>query len=353
MSNEREVPTGADDATGPLRLHVELEKWPLVTPFQVTGHTFRAIEVLVVSLECNGLVGRGEGAGVYYKNDRPSTMKTQIESLRATIEAGLSRQAVQDLLAAGGARNALDCALWDLQAKLAGYSVWQIAGLQTPQRLLTTFTCGAAAPDSMAAAARAYAGSKAIKLKLTGEPVDAERVRAVRDARPDVWLGVDANQGFTRRSLEQLMPVLESARVKLIEQPFPIGQEALLDGFLSPIPIAADESVQCLADIDSLVGRFDMLNIKLDKCGGLTQGLKMAKAAGQRGLETMVGNMMGTSLAMAPAFLVGQHCKVVDLDGPIFQKEDRGIPVQYSDGYIMCPEALWGGTAPSRSRSLK
>lgn len=145
MSNEREVPTGADDATGPLRLHVELEKWPLVTPFQVTGHTFRAIEVLVVSLECNGLVGRGEGAGVYYKNDRPSTMKTQIESLRATIEAGLSRQAVQDLLAAGGARNALDCALWDLQAKLAGYSVWQIAGLQTPQRLLTTFTCGAGA----------------------------------------------------------------------------------------------------------------------------------------------------------------------------------------------------------------
>jgi L-alanine-DL-glutamate epimerase-like enolase superfamily enzyme len=229
-----------------------------------------------------------------------------------------------------------------LEAKLGGRAAWQLAGLEKPRPLLTTFTCGAEAPETMAATARAYANARAIKVKLTGEPIDAERVRAVREAKAGAWLGVDANQGFTRASLLKLMPVLQEARVALIEQPFPIGQESLLDGLQSPIPIAADESVQTLADVPGLAGRVQVINIKLDKCGGLTEGLAMARRARELGLDCMVGNMLGTSLAMAPAFLVGQLCKIVDLDGPVFLKADRAIAVEYTDGTIRCPQALWG-----------
>jgi L-Ala-D/L-Glu epimerase len=330
------------DTTGPLKLHTEIEKWPLVAPFRISGYTWESVEVLLVRLEKEGHTGRGEAAGVYYKNDKPASMLKQIEAVRATIEAGISREAAQKLLPAGGARNALDCALWDLEAKLSGRRAWQIAGLEKPRPILTTLTCGADDPDKMAAAARAYTHARAIKVKLIGEPIDADRVRAIRAARPDVWLGVDANQGFDRPLLEKLMPVFVESQVKLIEQPFKIGQEAQLDGLKSPIPLAADESVQTLADIPGLVGRFNVINIKLDKCGGLTEGLAMARAARSRGLQVMVGNMIGTSLAMAPAFLVGQLCDVVDLDGPVFLKKDRDVTVQYSDGHITSPDGVWG-----------
>jgi L-alanine-DL-glutamate epimerase-like enolase superfamily enzyme len=327
---------------GRLVLRVEAEKWPLKTPFCITGHRWVDVGVVVVTLEQGGCIGRGEAAGVYYLNDDACSIVKRIEGVRAAIEAGIDRESLQQLLPAGGARNAVDCALWDLEAKLSGRFAWEIANLNKPRPLLTTFTCGADEPEQMAATARAYANARAIKLKLTGEPVDVERVRAVREARADVWLGVDANQGFTRASLEQLMPVLTEMRVALIEQPFPIGHEALLDGLQSPIPIAADESAQSLADMPRLAGRFNVVNIKLDKCGGLTEGLAMARAAHGVGLDTMVGNMLGTSLAMAPAFLVGQLCHVVDLDGPVFLKTDRAITVDYSNGAITCPEALWG-----------
>ena len=287
-------------------------------------------------------MGRGEGEGVYYRGDTPQLALTLIESLRTRIEAGISRDSLQALLPPGGARNALDCALWEPEAKLTGRPAWQIAGLERPKPLPTTLTCGAETPEKMAAMAMGYTKARAIKLKLTGEALDAERVRAVREARQDVWLGIDANQGFTREFLEWIMPVLIETRVQLIEQPFPIGQESLLDGFQSPIPIAADESVQSLADIPGLVGRFSVANIKLDKCGGLTEGLAMARASRELGLDVMVGNMLGTSLAMAPAFLVGQLCHIVDLDGPVFLKTDRAITVDYADGFIRCPEMLWG-----------
>ncbi len=329
-------------STGPLTLRAKIERWPLAAPIRITGYTWESVDVLLVSLERDGYAGRGEAAGVYYKNDSAISMLRQIEALRTEVEAGIRRVSLQRLLPPGGARNALDCALWELQAKLSGHCVWQLARLERPRPLLTTFTCGADDPQKMAATARSYAAARAIKLKLTGEPIDTERVRAVREARVDVWLSVDANQGFTRTSLEQLMPTLVDARVALIEQPFPIGQDSLLDGLQSPIPVAADESAQSLADIPGLVGRFSCVNIKLDKCGGLTEGLSMARAAHALGLETMVGNMIGTSLAMAPAFLVGQLCKVVDLDGPAVLRADRADPVQYADGFITCPEVLWG-----------
>jgi L-alanine-DL-glutamate epimerase-like enolase superfamily enzyme len=324
------------------KLLAEIEEWPLVAPFRITGYTWQSVKLVAVTLERDGHVGRGEATGVYYKNDHAEPMIAQIESVRALIEAGASRDSLRKILPLGGARNALDCAMWDLEAKASGKPAWQLAGSSEPRPLVTTFTCGADRPEKMAAAARAYVDARAIKLKLTGEPSDADRVRAVRDARPDVWLGVDANQGFTRQSLERLMNVFTETQVSLIEQPFEIGKEQLLDGFHSPIPIAADESVQGLSDIHAVVGRFNVVNIKLDKCGGLTEGLEMARACRDLGLDVMVGNMIGTSLAMAPAFLLGQQSSVVDLDGPIFLKGDRSVTSDYSDGLITCPKEIWG-----------
>ena len=338
--------------TGPVTLRLAIEKFLLKEPFHITGHTMVDSEVLTAEVEANGLVGRGESAGVYYHpGDNPHDNFKLLDAQRQRVEAGLDRAALQTLLPPGGARNALDCALWDLEAKLSGRPAWQIAGLEPPQPLLTTFTVGANNPDKMAADARAYTQAKAIKLKLTGEPADAARVQAVRSARPDVWLGVDANQGFTRESLAGLLPTLIAAEVRLIEQPFKIGQEALLDGLQSPIPIAADESVQSLGDIPKLRGRCSVINIKLDKSGGLTEALQMAREATRCGMDVMVGNMVGTSLSMAPAFLVGQLCKVVDLDGPVFLSQDRATPVLYENGMISCPPDLWGSPAWGRSSS--
>lgn len=333
-------------------LKVEVEKWPLKAPFRITGYTFNALDVVAVTLEQAGHIGRGEAAGVYYLNDDVQHIVQQVESVRPHMEAGVNRAALQRLLPAGGARNALDCALWDLDAKRSGQAAWQIAGLEAPKPLLSTFTVSANDAQKMAEGARGYSQARALKLKLTGESEDLDRVRAVRAARPDVWLGVDANQGFTRAFLEQVMPVFLECGVQLIEQPFRVGREADLDGFKSPIPIAADESVQSSRDVAALVGRFDVINIKLDKCGGLTEGLAMAAETRKRGMDVMVGNMTGTSLAMAPAFLVGQLCKVVDLDGPIFLREDRARRLRYERGNVWCPEELWGGTA-SRARQAQ
>jgi L-alanine-DL-glutamate epimerase-like enolase superfamily enzyme len=330
-----------------LKLFVSLEKWPLLNPFRITGYVWESIEVVVVGLEEEGRLGQGEAAGVYYRNDRPEQVVKTLESWRDLIEGGIDRLRLQTL-PPGGARNALDCALWDLEAKRTGCPVWKLAQLpEPPGPLLTTFTCGADTPERMSDVARRYTGARALKLKLTGDATDAERVIAVRAARPTVWLGVDANQGFTPHSLERLMPTLVQAGVSLIEQPFPIGHESLLDGFQSPIPIAADESLQTLADVPQLAGRFNVLNIKLDKCGGLTEALAIVKAARDLGLSTMVGNMLGTSLAMAPAFLVGQLCAVTDLDGPVFLKADRPQGLKYEDGFVDCPESLWGAVTHS------
>jgi L-Ala-D/L-Glu epimerase len=328
-----------------LALQVEVEKWPLKAPFRITGHTFIDLDAVVVRLERDGAVGRGEAAGVYYLHDDANRMLAQIESARPAIESGVDRESLRQLLPAGGARNALDCALWDLEARLTGKPAWQLAGLTSLKPLVTTFTVGANSPEKMAEGARAYTGARAIKLKLTGEPIDADRVRAVRAACPSVWLAVDANQGFTRSFLEEIIPVFAEARVECIEQPFPIGREADLEGLRSPIPIAADESVQDARDIAGLLGRFDIVNIKLDKCGGLTEAFTMAEEARRYGLDIMVGNMTGTALAMAPGMLIGQLCKVVDLDGAIFLREDRNPGADYRDGMVWCPDAVWGNAS--------
>jgi L-alanine-DL-glutamate epimerase-like enolase superfamily enzyme len=273
-------------------------------------------------------------------------MMAEIERVRRDIESGTDRESLRRLLPPGGARNALDCALWDLEAKRLGQPVWRIAGLERPRALLTTFTIPAMDPGATAAKAVEYAQAKSLKLKLTGElALDAERVRAARRARPDAWIGVDANQGFDASSLTALMPDLVSAQVKLVEQPFARGREAELDGFRCPIPIAADESVQGLADIEPLVGRFDIINIKLDKCGGLTEGLAMVAEARRLGLGVMVGNMVGTSLAMAPAWILGQLCDINDLDGTLFISRDRTPAMVFEKGLVSYPDGGWGTAA--------
>lgn len=332
-----------------MQLQATIEEWPTKAPVHITGYTFSGFEALIVTLRDGGLVGRGEGSGVYYKNDTPTSMLAQIETLRPRIEAGISREELQAMLPSGGARNALDCALWDLEAKRSGKSVWELAAQRLPQPLLTTFTVGADDPDVMANRAAAYANARAVKLKLTDDDLNAERVLAVRKARPDVWLMVDANQGFTRDSFARLLPTLVEARVDVVEQPFPIGKEAWLDGLDCPIRMAADESVQDRSDLKNVLGRVQIVNIKLDKCGGLTEALALAQEARRLGFELMVGNMFGSSLAMAPAFVVGQLCEVVDLDGPIFLTTDRTPSATYEGGNIWCPETLWGGPLSAAS----
>ena len=326
-----------------LTLEVRNDNLPLKAPFRISGYTFHESPITLVTLRDEDFTGVGEAAGVYYLGDTPEKMRATIESKRDAIESGLSREELRRLLPAGGARNALDCALWELEAARTGRPVWQLAGVGSPHALLTTFTVSAKTPEEMAEGAKAYGQARAIKLKLTGEvEIDSERVRAVRQARPDVWLGVDANQGYGRATLEQLLAVLVETRVSLLEQPCARGEETILDGIEHVIPIAADESVQGLDEVEALAGRFDVVNIKLDKCGGLTEGLMIGARARSLGMKVMVGNMIGTSLAMAPAFVLGQHCDVVDLDGPIFLARDRTPGVVYEDGHVRCDEAVWG-----------
>jgi L-alanine-DL-glutamate epimerase-like enolase superfamily enzyme len=329
-----------------MRLTISRELIPLSAPFTITGYTFTEMTVVVARVEDRGATGEGEAAGVYYLEDDADRMCAALEEVRRDVEAGTDRASLRRLLPPGGARNALDCALWDLEAKRLGQPVWRIAGLERPRALLTTFTIPANDPAAMAAKGIEYAQAKSLKLKLTGEmPLDAERVRAVRRARPDAWIGVDANQGFTPDSLTALMPDLVACKVKLVEQPFARGREADLDGFRCPVPVAADESVQGLADVEPLVGRFDIVNIKLDKCGGLTEGLAMAAEARRLGLGVMVGNMVGTSLAMAPAWILGQLCDISDLDGTLFVSRDREVVMSFENGKVSYPDRGWGAPA--------
>lgn len=328
---------------GGLRLALRIERFPYHQPFRISGHVFTETALLLAELSDGTHRGRGEGAGVYYLGDDAAHMLAEAERARPAIEAGATRAELQALLPAGGARNALDCAYWELEAKQAGRPVWALAGLAAPRPLLSTLTLGADQPDVMAAAAQRLDPDAPVKVKLTGDlDEDVARVEAIRAARPEAWIGVDANQGYGRETLEALLPVLVANRVAQLEQPLRRGDEASLDGLERPLPFVADESAVTLADTDGLVGRFDVVNIKLDKCGGLTEGLAIAHRARALGLDVMVGNMMGTSLSMAPSYVLGQLCDVVDLDGPTFLAKDRSPGVSYREGRVHCPPGLWG-----------
>jgi L-alanine-DL-glutamate epimerase-like enolase superfamily enzyme len=326
-------------------LDVRPDKLRLAQPFRISGYVFEHWDAIAVTVREGGAEGRGEASGVYYTGDDGAHMLAEIARYRGLIEDGVSRADLQQLMPPGGARNALDCALWELEAQQTGRPVWALAGLDPPKPLITTFTLGAESPEAVGRGARADTDARAIKLKLTGDyDEDVARVAAVRAARPDVWLGVDANQGYRIADLDRLVAALVTHDVALLEQPLARGAEQDLDGYMSPIPIAADESALTLADLAGLVGRFDCVNIKLDKCGGLTEGLAMAREGRRLGLRVMVGNMVGTALAMAPGWLVGQCCDYVDLDGTSFLTPDRHSIGLYRDGMIDAA-GLWGDPA--------
>jgi L-Ala-D/L-Glu epimerase len=326
-------------------IHIEtaIESWELDEPFVTARDAVSRLPVITATLRDGaGHCGWAEAAGVDYDGDTPQSMAAAIASLGATIEDGFDAGQLHRLLPAGGARNALDCALWDLRAKQAGEPVWKLAGLAPPSPVMTAFTIGLCNEEDLRRKAAAAVRYPVIKLKL-----DAERhldvVRIVREAHPRARLLVDANQAFSRSLLERLLPALAAQGVELIEQPLPRGQDAALDGFTSGIPLAADESCTDLASLEPLCGRYQYVNIKLDKCGGLTEALAMCAAAKRLGLGLMVGNMCGSSLAMAPAFLVAQQCRYVDLDGPLLQRHDRVPAMRYGDALLYPPEpALWG-----------
>lgn len=326
-----------------LKMKVATEVLRLTEPFRISGHVFDDTPVVLVTLSDGEWRGRGEASGVYYTGDDTEHMLGELEGARAAIEAGPSREELRSILPPGGARNAVDAAVWELEAARAGTTVWRLAGFDQPKPVLTTFTIGADEPAAMGRKAAAYDHAKSIKVKLTGDlDLDGARLRAIRTARPDVWLGVDGNQGYGRDALEALVALLHEVDVSLLEQPLARGAEAQLDGFASPIPIAGDESLLCLDDLSSAPGRFDVVNIKLDKCGGLTEGLLIAAEARRLGLGVMIGTMVGTSLSTAPGFVLGQLADLVDLDGPTFLVEDRKRSVLYENGTVFADDTVWG-----------
>lgn len=316
------------------------ESWEFKAPFKITGHTFSVLQLLHAVIRENGSTGYGEGTGVYYLGETGASMLAQADGIRDALERGADREALRRLLPAGGARNAIDCALWDLQAKLEHRSIWQLTGIR-PAETRSVQTIGIATPAEMAQAARRL-DSMLIKVKLDSEaPLD--RVAAVRAARPDAEIVVDVNQGWSYEQLVDFAPRLATHGVAMIEQPLPRGGDAELESYRSPIPLCADESCLDTGEFEQAARRYQMINIKLDKTGGLTEALALAGRARARGIQLMVGNMGGTSLAMAPGFVVAQLCRFVDLDGALFLKRDRDHPMHFEHGVISppCPE-LWG-----------
>jgi L-alanine-DL-glutamate epimerase-like enolase superfamily enzyme len=327
-------------------LAYRVETHPLAAPFRISGYVFEASDLVVVELDDGQNRGRGEAGGVYYMGDEAPQIVEALEANRAAIEGCGSREELRQILPAGGARNAVDCAMWELEASRLGIPAYRMAGIDAPRPLITTFTLGADTPEVMAQGARNYATARAIKIKLTGElDLDIARVRAVREARADVWIGVDANQGFGIADLPALVAAMVEQKVSLLEQPIARGREADLEGFESAIPLAADESVLGLSDVPGLVGRFQTVNIKLDKCGGLTEALLIVAEARKLGLGVMVGNMVGTSLAMAPAWILGQLCDISDLDGTLFVSRDREVVMSFENGKVSYPDRGWGAPA--------
>ncbi len=316
------------------------ESWDFRVPFTITGYTFTTANLLYVTVAENGIMGRGEAAGVYYLEETGDSMLADVETARDAIEQGVDRDELRQLLRPGGARNALDCALWDLEAKQKDTTIWSLTGIE-PGPTHSVLTIGIGTPEEMAAMAESI-DSNRIKVKLDAEsPI--ERISAIRAARPDAEIIVDVNQGWSFEQLAELAGKFEELGVAMIEQPLPRGSDEALEGFRSPVPLCADESCLGISEFEQAARRYQVINIKLDKTGGLTEALELAELARSRGLELMVGNMMGTSLAMAPGFVVAQLCRFVDLDGAVFLKKDRDNPMCYQHGVVSVPQPqLWG-----------
>lgn len=323
----------------PLALAARSEAWPIRGSFRISRGAKTEAVVVVVELSDGTHRGRGECVPYARYGESVASVLAQIEGMRGALT---DRQALQRQMPPGAARNAIDCALWDLAAKMRGQRAWTIAGLPPPGPLVTAYTLSLDEPDRMAAAARASADRPLLKLKLGGEG-DVERVRAVRAAAPRARLIVDANEAWRPDQLEPFGRAMSELGVELIEQPLPASDDGALVGATRPIPICADESCHDRDGLAALVGRYDCVNVKLDKTGGLTEAMALTREAHRLGLKTMVGCMVGTSLSMAPAVLLAAQAAFVDLDGPLLLARDREPSLSYDDGAIRPPEAeLWG-----------
>ena len=325
-----------------MRLELEVETWPVAGVFRISRGAVTTSTVLKVEVVDGDTVGRGEACPESHFGESMDRSLAQLDEIRADVEAGLGRDELQSRLPACAARNALDCALWDLQAKREDVPAWRLAGLDGMREITTAFTISLDAPEAMAEQAAGVADRPLLKVKL-GTPDDEARIRAVRAAAPTSRLIVDGNEGWSLDELRALAPVLADAGVELIEQPLPAAADEVLAGWESPVPLAADESCLHRGSLDGVTDRYDFINIKLDKTGGLTEALALAAAAQERGLGLMVGCMLGTSLAMAPAAIIAQSCSFVDLDGPLLLAEDRVPCIRYDRGTMLPPpRELWG-----------
>ncbi|HEY6633630.1 MAG TPA: N-acetyl-D-Glu racemase DgcA [Rhizobiaceae bacterium] len=323
-------------------LSVAEERFPIRGTFTISRGSKTEAEVIACTIREGDNSGRGECVPYRRYGETMDSVRAEIETVSAAISGGLSRAALLAAMKPGAARNALDCALWDLEAKRSGIRVADRLGMASPVPLETAFTLSLASPDAMAVQAAENATRPLLKVKIGGEG-DIERIRAVREAAPRSRLILDANEGWTDANVEENLAAAARLGVSLVEQPLPAGQDAILARIERPVPVCADESVHTAEGLESLAGLYDAVNIKLDKAGGLTAGLELRRRAEELGFRIMVGCMVGTSLAMAPAVLLAQGVHYVDLDGPLLLARDRQPGLIYRGSLVSPPEpGLWG-----------
>lgn len=324
-----------------MKLELADTVWEMVEPFVTASEVTTSITVVTVTLGQGGHRGHAETLGADYLGETAASIRSEIEAVRSHLETGLTRDQLQTLLPPGGARNGLDCALWDLEAKCSGRRVWQLLGMDM-KPVHTVFTLAMGDADAMANKALACLNMPHLKLKLNSEDT-ADKIAAIRKVRPDARIMIDANGSWSPELLDSLGDVLAAHRIELLEQPLPMGDDQPLRGLKYPVPLCADESCQSSADLERIADCYGAINIKLDKCGGLTDALKILAWCKQHGKQVMVGNMLGSSLAMAPAMIVAQQAALVDLDGPLWQTRDSQPAIRYAGSLMQVPEpALWG-----------
>jgi L-alanine-DL-glutamate epimerase-like enolase superfamily enzyme len=328
--------------TMPRRLDIQMNSFPIAGTFTISRGTKTTADVVTCTISEGGISGWGECVPYRRYGESSDSVMAEIEAARPAIEAGVARAGLQQAMKPGAARNAVDCALWDLEAKLSGKSVSSRIGLDDLKPLTTAYTISLGKPETMAAQAREHAGRALLKVKV-GTTDDESRIRAVRAAAPRAAIILDANEGWPEETLARHLQIAAEAGVALVEQPLPAGKDALLASIDRPVIVCADESVHHTGDLASLRNRYDAVNIKLDKTGGLTEALAMKHEAQRLGFRTMVGCMVGTSLAMAPAVLLAQDADFVDLDGPLLLARDREPGLRYEASLVFPPTAaLWG-----------
>jgi L-Ala-D/L-Glu epimerase len=328
-------------SAGSLVLDAQEQSWPLDKPFRISRGSRTEARVVVVTVTDGQHTGRGEAAPIARYNQSVASVLAQIESIKS--EKSLDRQQIQKLLPAGAARNALDCALWDLEAKISGKRAWELANMPIVPEVETAFTISLDAPAAMAEAARANANAPILKLKLSGDSLDFSRVEAVREAAPATRLLIDANESWSPSHYREIVPALKGLGVELIEQPFPSDADEVLETLDHPVLVCADESCHTSADLPRLMNRYEVVNVKLDKTGGLTEALRLSERAREDGFKLLIGCMVCTSLGIAPARLLASATDYVDLDGPLLLAGDRHHGLSYHGGKIgIPPRELWG-----------